>query len=70
MEYALLVLYYGIQKLFNTFMNIEVAPNVSVGGIFVVLIILSIIFASFGFISSGVNTNVPKSGKRFKSKEE
>ena len=70
MEYALLVLYYGIQKLFNIFMNIEVAPNVSVGGIFVVLIILSIIFASFGFISSGVNTNVPKSRKRQRSEED
>lgn len=64
MEYALLVLYYGIQKLFNTFMNIEVAENVTVGGIFVVLIILSVVFGSFGFISSSVNTTPPKSKKR------
>lgn len=70
MEYALLVLYYGIQKIFNTFMNIEVAANVTVGGIFVVLIILSVIFASFGILSSGVNTNVPKSKNRGRSKEE
>lgn len=51
MEYALLVLYNGFQKLFNTLMNIEVAPNVTVGGILLAIIIISIIFTSFGFIS-------------------
>ena len=64
MEYALLTLYYGIQKLFNVFMQIEVASNVTVGGILVVFIILSIVFASFGFISSSVNTNVPRGKKK------
>lgn len=51
MEYALLVLYNGFQKLFNTLMNIEVASGVTVGGIFLAIIIISIIFTSFGFIS-------------------
>lgn len=69
MEYALLVLYNGIQKLFNTFMNLEVTDGVTVGGIFVVLIILSVVFASFGFLSSSANTSVPK-GKKWKSKED
>ena len=51
MEYALLVLYNGFQKLFNTLLNIEVASNVTVGGIILAIIIILIIFTSFGFIS-------------------
>lgn len=69
MEYALLVLYYGIQKLFNTFMNIEVASGVTVGGIFIAFIILSVVFASFGFISAFVSTDTRRS-RSSRGKEE
>lgn len=51
MEYALLVLYNGFQKLFNTLMDIEVASGVTVGGIFLAIIIISVIFTCFGFVS-------------------
>ena len=69
MEYALIVLYTGLQKLFNTFMSLEVAPDVTVGGIFIVFIILSLLFVSLGFITSAVDTNTSK-GKKSRSKGE
>ena len=52
MEYALLVLYNGFQKIFNLLMQIDIAPGVTVGGLILSVIIISIIFTSFGFMSS------------------
>lgn len=52
MEYALLALYYGIQKLFNMFMNFEIKEGVNLGGILISYICLSLIFTLFGLVSS------------------
>ena len=50
MEYALLALYYGIQKLFNMLLNFEIVENVNLGGIIISYICLSLIFSLFGLL--------------------
>ena len=68
MEYALLSLYYGFQKLFNLLLNIEVVNGVTVGGIIAVFIILSGIFASFGFMDSVIVSRYKSFSKANKGK--
>lgn len=50
MEYALLALYYGIQKLFNMLLNFEIVENVNLGGIIISYICLSLIFTLLGVL--------------------
>ena len=66
MEYALLALYYGIQKLFNMLLNFEIVENVNLGGIIISYICLSLIFSLLGFY----DTQGRKAAKNKKSESQ
>lgn len=52
MEYALYSVYYFFQSLFNITMHMDVADDVSIGSIIIAIMILSVVFASFGFMTN------------------
>lgn len=48
MEYTLLTIFYFFQSLFNLFVNLQVAEGVTVGGIFIAIMIFGLVFSALG----------------------
>lgn len=69
MEYALYAIYYIFQSFFNMTMHLDVTEDTSVGSIIIAVMILTVVFASFGFVNNLLKKEDRANAKNNRKKE-